>query len=107
VLGAALEVLGEPVSRRDYTAPMSDHEQWIAIVDREGVVALVADGPYTRYGWPVHVTVRQSDGRYRVNWVNEDDGAGASGEKDLDRAGLERFLDELLQDSRPVQRLGG
>lgn len=87
---------------------MSDREQWIQIVDREGIVALVADGPYTKYGWPVHVTIRKSDGRYRLNWYNEDDGAsaGASGEKDLDRAGLERFLDELLQDGRPSERLG-
>jgi hypothetical protein len=85
------------------------HQAWIEIVDREGLVALVADGPYARYGLPVHVTIRRSGGRYRVNWYSEDDGAGpgASGDKDLDRTGLERFLAELLQDGRPAERLGG
>jgi hypothetical protein len=85
------------------------HEDWIEIVDREGMVALVADGPYVRYGWPIHVTIRRSGGRYSVSWYSDGDGAGpgASGDKDLDRAEVERFLDEVLQHGRPVERLGG
>jgi len=91
-----------------YTREMSPHERWIEIVDREGIVSLATEGPYARYGWPVHVTIRRSVDRYQVSWVNEDDGAGpaASGEKDLDRAGLDRFLAELLADGRPAQQLG-
>jgi hypothetical protein len=88
---------------------MSTHEGWVELVDREGIVSLVAEGPYVRYGWPVHVTIRRAGERYQVSWFNEDDGASAaaSGQKDLDRAGLERFLDELLPDGRPAQRTGG
>jgi hypothetical protein len=87
---------------------MSTHEGWIELVDREGIITFIADGAYVRYGWPVHVTIERSDGRYQVSWFNEDDGASAaaSGQKDLDRAGLERFLEELLADGRPVERTG-
>jgi hypothetical protein len=87
---------------------MSTHERWIELVDREGMVSFAAEGPYVRYGWPVQVTIRRSGERYQVSWFNEDDGASAasSGQKDLDRAGLERFLEELLPDGRPAERTG-
>ncbi len=87
---------------------MSTHQSWVELVDREGIITFIADGAYVRYGWPVHVTIERSDGRYQVSWFNEDDGASAaaSGQKDLDRAGLERFLEELLADGRPVERTG-
>ena len=87
---------------------MSAHERWIELVDREGIITFIAEGAYVRHGWPVHVTIERSEGRYKVSWVNEDDGVSvaASGQKDLDRPGLERYLEELLPDGRPVVQTG-
>jgi hypothetical protein len=88
---------------------MRTHEGWVELVDREDIVSFVAEGPYVRYGWPVHVTIRRAGERYQVSWFNEGDGASAptSGQKDLDRTGLVRFLAELLPEGRPTQRTEG
>jgi hypothetical protein len=88
---------------------MSESERWIKMVDREGLVALVVEGPFARYGPSVHVTIRREQQGYRVSWAQDGDGAGAAptGEATHDRAGLERYLEGLLADARPVSRVGG
>lgn len=88
---------------------MNEPELWIHIVERDGLLLLTAEGPYVRYGMPVYVTIRRQRGSYRVEWNEAGDGAGvpASGSENLDRPGLEQYLERLLADGRPVRRTGG
>ena len=87
---------------------MSESERWVQEVDREGPLLLAVEGSYVRYGFPFDVTIRRELQRYHVRWTLDSDGVGPmlTGEATHDRAGLERYLDELLADGRPVRRLG-
>jgi hypothetical protein len=80
-------------------------DQWIAIVDRTGLLLLSAEGPYVRYGMPRYITIRRRPGHYEVDWAEAGDGVGvpASGRERLDRAGLEHYLRALLENDRPVR----
>jgi hypothetical protein len=80
-------------------------DQWIATVDRTGLLHLTAEGPYVRYGMPRYVTIRRRRSQYEVDWVEAGDGVGVppAGHQSLDRAGLEDYLRGLLDDERPVR----
>ncbi|HKE13471.1 MAG TPA: hypothetical protein VKB80_01285 [Kofleriaceae bacterium] len=87
---------------------MSESERWIEIVDREGLLLLAVEGSYLRYGFPFQLTIRRELQRYHVRWTQDSDGVGPmlTGEETHDRAGLERYLDGVLADGRPVHRIG-
>lgn len=83
--------------------------RWLELLDRDGLLLLVADGPYVRYGMPVHVTVRREREVYRIDLVEESDGVGVPpcSSETIDRAELLPFLERLAADGRPLRRLGG
>lgn len=79
---------------------------WLERLDREGLLLLYAEGPYVRFGMPVHVSVRRlAAGTYRVDTMEDGDGASvpASSSRTVDRAGLGQLLDALVTGGRPVR----